>query len=167
MAFLVVAGALLFKGIDTIFETLNPEVAAKKEQESTPKPPKPDLQGWNIPAIYEDEVMYKQIVAKDLQIATGTVTRRGRTLSIPVTVANNTAEPFSLTVWTSSPVDDSGIDFERRMVNDRLIFPKGSFKYTLQAAVGSGEAEKAALVEVILTREGGQTLKATRMVRAE
>ena len=111
--------------------------------------------------------MYSQIVTKDLRIEVGAVTRRGRTLSIPITVANNTPEPFSLTVWTSSPVDDSGIDYDRRRINDRLIFPKGSFKYTLQAITGSAEAENAALVEVFLTREGGQTLKATRMVRAE
>ncbi|KRG63770.1 hypothetical protein ABB26_11235 [Stenotrophomonas humi] len=167
VAFLVVAGALLFKSIDKIFETINPEVAAKNETQARPVPPKPDLQGWSIPSVYEDEAMYKQIVTKDLQIAMGTVTRRGRTLSIPITVANGTTEPFALTAWTSSPVDDSGISFERRRVNSRLLFPKGNFEYTLQAATGSGEAEKAALVEVFLTREGGQTLKATRMVSAE
>lgn len=168
VAFLVIAGVLLFMGIDRIFEAINPDSPTKTDQKSSPAlPQKADLQGWNIAKVYEDEALYDQIAAKDLQIAVGKVTRRGRILTIPITVNNGTQEPFSITIWTSSPADDSDIDFERRRLSDRLVLPKGSFNYTLQAVTGDAEAEKVALVEVFLTREGGQTLKATRMVGAE
>lgn len=165
---IVAVGALLFLSIDSILETLDPDAAARSEEKPASAPlQKHDLQGWNISDIYEDKAIYKYIVTKDLQIAMGTVTHRGQTLSIPITVANRTPEVFSLTAWTSSPVDDSGIDYERLRLSNRVIFPKGIFKYTLYAATGTAEAEKTALVQVWLTSEAGEMLKATRMVRAE
>ena len=165
IALLVVGGALAFKGIDAYFQYTQPGSGVNNDGKAVSEQlAEPDLQGWSIAKYYDGELIYKQIVAKELQISLGPTTRRGRILSIPISVSNKTDKSISITAWTSSAVDQSGIDYDRKRVSNRLIFPKGNFNFTLQAATGAVDAEKAALVEVFLTREGGESLKATRMV---
>lgn len=148
-------------------ESIHPDPPPKVDDVTEPAPPpKPDLQGWAIRDIYDDEPMYAAIVEKQLVVSVGAVALQKRAMTFPVTVSNATESAITYSLRTTSPVSDVDIDLSNRMVGDRLLFPGASANHTLSAAVGSFPAEQKAIIVLFLSDEAGSTLRATRMISA-
>jgi len=164
VAILVLIGAIAFKGFDLYVENTKQEGEGNTSAKESAAVAPLDLQGWSISKAYTDEPMYRQILDKDLKISLGASAQKGRVMSLPISVFNGTDKPISLSAWVSSTVEQDGIDYERKRVNNRLVLPGGKLNMNLQAAIGAEESDRGALLEVFLTQEGGGSLKASRMV---
>lgn len=163
---LILILVLIYFGLDAIYTRPDPSSKGDDVTEPAP-PPKPDLQGWSISDIYDDEPMYAAIVEKQLVVSVGAVSLQNRTMTFPVTVSNATENVITYSLSTTSAVSDEDIDLSKRSVGNRVLFLGASANHTLSAAVGNSPAEQKAIVVLFLSDEIGGTLRATRLVSAQ
>ncbi|MEH6460173.1 hypothetical protein [Chitinimonas sp. JJ19] len=164
LGFILLIALLAIKGVDYmagITKTKNEETEPFSNEITSS-----ETHGWNIGKIYKRDAnpIYQAISSQKLKITTASARIKSNTVTIPISIINNSAETLTLSLNLISSVNQPPLSILKSGINMVIIFPGDSIQRDLQVTVSADPSKKKIMADLFIQSAEGETLSARRII---